>query len=104
MKKIRSLIIIGALLSALVIFSTSCTRGVSVKLNGEVASLSNQLVSLDFNLATGTYNITKLKDHAIPIRDAVLKINHWSSGAETTGLPGRNKRLRMSWAKEWPSP
>ena len=82
MKKINLLIIVGALLSALVIVSTSCTNGVSVKLDGDVTSLSNELVSLDFNLASGTYNIRNLKGNTVPIRDAVLKINNWSSGTE----------------------
>jgi hypothetical protein len=82
MKKIRHLLFTGAVLSALVILSASCTGGVTVQKGGNVASLGNELVSLDFNLAAGTYSINNRKDKTTPIRDAVLKINDWSSDTE----------------------
>jgi hypothetical protein len=91
MKNIKPLIIIGALLSALVILSASCTQPVKVKQDGDVTSLTNELVSLDFNLATGTYNIRNMKGNTVPIRDAVLKINKWSSADQNN---------RISWEKQ----
>ncbi len=91
MKKIRILIIIGALVPALVILSASCTKAVKVKRDGDVAALRNELVSLDFNLATGTYSVRNLSSNTIPIKDAALKINNWSSGDENT---------RITWKKQ----
>ncbi len=80
------LITSGALLATLVILSTACTQGVKVKQDGDVAVLKNELVSLDFNLATGTYRIRNLKDNSTPISDAVLRINNWSSAAENNRI------------------
>jgi hypothetical protein len=91
MKKIRTLFIVGALLSALVMISASCTEGVKVKRNGDAVVLKNELVSLSFNLVDGKYSIRNLKDNTIPIRDAVLKINNWSSG---------EVKNRFTWEKQ----
>ena len=90
MNKTKPSVITRAILLALVIFSASCSTGVKVKHHGDVASLKNELVSLDFNLATGTYNIRNLKGNTTPIKDAALMINNWSSGAENR---------RITWKK-----
>ncbi len=82
---------VSTFLIGLMFISLSCTNELNIKQNGEVAVLKNELVSLEFNLAAGTYRILNISANTIPVKDAILKINSWTSDAENH---------RITWEKQ----
>ena len=59
-----------------------------IRQTGDVVSLQNDLVSLDFDLARGVYRVVDRQNDTTPISQAVLKINEWSS---------KDKDLKRTW-------
>lgn len=57
---------------------------------GEVVSLRNERVRFAFNLARGDYSVFHRTQETIPVQDAELRINQWSS---------TQKELKRTWGQ-----
>ncbi|PXA04985.1 hypothetical protein DDZ13_03195 [Coraliomargarita sinensis] len=67
---------------ALIVLSTPAEAVPKIIQSGDVVSLKNDRVRLDFDLSSGSYNIFKKEEAKPVIANASLRVNQWSSDSE----------------------
>lgn len=77
----RSMIRPGMMLAGLLTITGIATAKPEVSQSGNIVTLRNERVHLDFDLTTGTYSLFNQSETQAVISKARLRINDWASDA-----------------------